>query len=638
MKFGDTLSAFASTLPPSLQAGLIDYESLKKKIKAVNDPAPGDVTAFFVALETGARRASNVFLQERRTILQRGKEERGNAKVLEENRAAVRRLREFRRLTIEGARKIVKKASKWWHLDTERTRAWLRSSVYTLPFVVMPLPDAGEAGATEWASVHALGSDSEAEVPLHAALSAAVTAHDRAGAIAALAAANEAADVPWDTSPLHVAAQQSDESSEGAVDVLSTILDAHVFPVDGADVRGRTPLAIAAAAGKAKSVSLLLAAGASVARLDETLASPLHAAAAHEGTPAAAAAVVELLLAAGADVSAVDSRGWTPLSAACSAGNQAVVRQLLAAGAAPEHVDASGLRPSHLAAKAGSFECLEVLRDAGMSLGEADQSGSRPLHYAAAAAAEQCVSLLLTHHLGTRPDEAVYLWRDGDGRTPIALAAAAGCLPVVQVLLAAAGTHDAGLSTVDADGLSPLHHAVLANSPAVLEALLAGGASPLIVEATGLVPADLAVFLGRLPLARMLRAADGTSSSGAASLATFSSSSGPGSPVPEPELFLHRPRSATPNPTPPVTPTQRPVRLRRASDDAASLAAAAARQQAPVGASNLVMSSLAEFSSLIVALDDAELSRLQGDLEAKIAAVREATRTRLRSSMPVGTP
>mmetsp|Transcript_16780 Transcript_16780/g.52444 ORF Transcript_16780/g.52444 Transcript_16780/m.52444 type:complete len:643 (-) Transcript_16780:315-2243(-) len=642
MKFGESLNSFSSSLPNSLTLGLLDYDGLKKLIKTVNEPSGSDVTAFFVSLEAGAGRASAVFLRERRLILQRLDEGSVDAAARAELRQAVQRLREFRRLTIEGARKIVKKATKRWHLDTERTRIWLRSSVYTLPFVVAPLPNVDDGmGADEWASIHVGGSESDhVDAPLHAALSAAVTAHDRAGAVAALESAREATDMPWDTSPLHVAAEQSDDSSEGAIDVLSTILEAAVFPVDAPDVRGRTPLAIAAAAGKARSVGLLLASGASVSRVDETLASPLHAAAAHEGAPDDAERVVQLLLKAGADVNAVDSRGWTPLSSACAAGNQAVVRLLLGAGAAADHVDASGLRASHLAAKAGSFECLEVLRDAGMSLGEADQSGSRPLHYAAAAAAVHCVSLLLAHHEGTRPDEAVHLWRDGLGRTPIALAAAAGSLPVVEVLLATKRTHDTGLSTVDADGLSPLHHAVLANSSAVLDALLRAGASPLIVEGTGLVPADLAVFLGRLPLARMLRAADGTAGGvdGAADLSTFTVGSGPGSPLPDAEQFLQRPRSATPNPTPPVTPSTTHVRQRRASDDAATLAAAAARRQRPTGGTNLVMSSLSEFTSLIGALDDAELTRLEVDLEAKVAAVQTARRKLLASSTPVATP
>jgi hypothetical protein len=79
---------------------------------------------------------------------------------------------------------------------------------------------------------------------------------------------------------------------------------------------------------------------------------------------------------------------------------------------------------------------------------------------------------------------------DRDGMTPLALAARAGCLPVVSALVAAGAESDA---VEPESGWTPLHHAAAQRHAAVVDYLLAHGAQQERKTRRGQTPLGLAL-------------------------------------------------------------------------------------------------------------------------------------------------
>jgi hypothetical protein len=79
---------------------------------------------------------------------------------------------------------------------------------------------------------------------------------------------------------------------------------------------------------------------------------------------------------------------------------------------------------------------------------------------------------------------------DRDGMTPLALAARAGCLPVVSALVAAGAQPDA---VEERSGWTPLHHAAAQRHAAVVDYLLAHGAHQERKTRAGQTPLGLAL-------------------------------------------------------------------------------------------------------------------------------------------------
>lgn len=95
--------------------------------------------------------------------------------------------------------------------------------------------------------------------------------------------------------------------------------------VDGADSRGRTPLALRAQHGRIEQLALLLQLGADIERADMWGNTPLHhAAGSHR------AAAVDVLIRAGADVEAGEVTGHTPLMYALGRTATNEIEQMLA--------------------------------------------------------------------------------------------------------------------------------------------------------------------------------------------------------------------------------------------------------------------------------------------------------------------
>ncbi len=127
--------------------------------------------------------------------------------------------------------------------------------------------------------------------------------------------------------------------------------------VDATDRGGETALMMAAAAGDARSVAALVAAGADLeVKRSRKLTTALHVAAA-----AGHAEVVSQLLAAGADHGSKEADVQTPLHLATLAGHEAVVSVLLQGGADAWQGDRRGKGAVQLCRRAGMAELFATL-------------------------------------------------------------------------------------------------------------------------------------------------------------------------------------------------------------------------------------------------------------------------------------
>ena len=249
--------------------------------------------------------------------------------------------------------------------------------------------------------------------------------------------------------PLHYAAA-GDGDGPQLVAAARALLDAGA-PVDAAASDGSRPLQWAVRDSGAEMVALLLARGADANAADNRGARPLHFACGGvlRGDATRALACVPLLLDAGADANAPlpDTRE-TPLHLAATYARDddglAVVAELLQRGADVSAVDGRGRTPLHAACDTPQQllpEVIELLLEHGADARAADSYGQQPLHRVAARwdAPEQCsedeqlddewpeevpdvMQVVRALHKGGADVDAL----DGEGRTPMMVAAAAG--------------------------------------------------------------------------------------------------------------------------------------------------------------------------------------------------------------------
>jgi ankyrin repeat protein len=264
-------------------------------------------------------------------------------------------------------------------------------------------------------------------------------------------------------------------------------LFSHRAPVDSPGPYGLTPFLLCVTHGCIPAARLLLERGASPVVTDPAHNSALHIAAAR-GNAAALQLSLDAVLRHQA------SRGGAA---------RAPVGRVLAPALAAANV--YGLTPLHLAAFARSPACVRLLLEAGANPHALDFDARAPIHYAAAslssrasvsgaatppplaaadvAAAVASVSLLTRHSLPDLPDEA--------GVTPLMLAAACGCTPVIAALLTAvpeSGAYNDGADELDerpffnldhrsADGFAALHAAARAGHLEAVRSLISAGAA-----------------------------------------------------------------------------------------------------------------------------------------------------------------
>lgn len=205
----------------------------------------------------------------------------------------------------------------------------------------------------------------------------------RAGPLAALAfcvaapaqVAPSAAEVSA-FDPLHAAAH------DGDLGRLRAALDGGL-PINGRDLRGRTPLHVATFARRRDAIRALAAAGADLGALEHDRYDAVTIAAVADDEQTLA-----LLLALGASAGLVTSRyDGTALIAAAHLGHDGVVRQLIEAGAPLDHVNNLHWTAAIEAVVLGDGgprhqATLRALVAAGADLALTDRDGRTPLQLA----------------------------------------------------------------------------------------------------------------------------------------------------------------------------------------------------------------------------------------------------------------
>ncbi|MFO0747125.1 MAG: ankyrin repeat domain-containing protein [Myxococcota bacterium] len=360
-------------------------------------------------------------------------------------------------------------------------------------------------------------------------------------ALIALGASLRARDVDGRT-PLHIAARLD----AGAL--VAALVAAHA-PLESGDIDGATPLVLALEVGAAGAFDALVQAGAEVGPalieprtlslalasrhpdIVARLAAGLQARAPNLAAQALAAAfrddvppIVAALLAVGAKPPL--EPGETPLHVAARYGAEEVVADLVKRGAALEALDARGQTPLRTAIVAESLAAVEALTKGGASLAPG-VDGLSALDFAL---------------LRSPPDDDIVTALAG----PADLAAWA-YLGDAQAVERALAADPQAVSRLGRDGLTPLHHAVRGNQPAIAQLLIQRGASPTMAaarhiayapEIEGWTPMHFAFAQLEEPMIQILRAA------GARSTARTRAAARPGA-WPASRAAARRPRSSS---------------------------------------------------------------------------------------------
>lgn len=333
------------------------------------------------------------------------------------------------------------------------------------------------------------------ETPLHTAVStrdvvgvARLLATDP-GARSALDALNE--------TPLMRAVRESDGRD---LRLVMALLAGGAPEIDDPGADGATPIVRAAWTGKPALVRALLAAGASVDQATDEGRGVLHAAA-RRGL----AALVPILVAkAGADaLEAEDDDGLTPLDHAALAGSWPTLKALRAAGAVvrPRTVAMAcgASRPDLAKALAAAVD--DGLADAlGLAMGGADRFDAAMMSCLFDAGAEASVDALRWALLAHRDDAAMQILLRSEpsfgaerGTPMIHAAAELGSAAVLEALLALG----ASVETTDAEGATALQRAVSSDDAAAVKLLVRHGAD-VGARFAGLTPLELAMKRGSL--------------------------------------------------------------------------------------------------------------------------------------------
>lgn len=218
---------------------------------------------------------------------------------------------------------------------------------------------------------------------------------------------------------------------------------------------GGTPLLLAAQEGHIPVVQLLLAEGANIEAVNDTIHTPLHFCAKNNHPE-----LMPVLIAAGANIEARNCNAGTPLVFAAYQGHHKCCKALLDAGADADTQDWLDNTPLMNALGVKSVKTVRVLAPKSNLTGVYNHMGQCALHFAALAGEPALLELLLAH---VPPDQIDVPTRGGrsgiDGKaqqvgyTPLHCALSKGHTALVKILL----RHGASRTALTAKGLSPLH-------------------------------------------------------------------------------------------------------------------------------------------------------------------------------------
>ncbi len=298
-------------------------------------------------------------------------------------------------------------------------------------------------------------------------------------------------------------------------EVARLLLEGGADP-DLRDSEGNSPLhrVVYSPSDTSATVRVLLANGANPDGRDQAGRTPLHLAMTWE-----VVAVVQALLEGAADPNLPDNEGDTPLHRVVDrpSDSSATVKVLLAYGANPDGRDQAGRTPLHLAMTWEVVAVVQALLEGAADPNLPDNEGDTPLHRVVDRPSDSSATVKVLLAYGANPDG-----RDQAGRTPLHLAMTWEVVAVVQALLEGAADpnlqandsdaplHRGGTNAEvarllleggadpdlrDSEGNSPLHRVVYSPSDtsATVRVLLANGANPNALNLAGETPLHLAM-------------------------------------------------------------------------------------------------------------------------------------------------
>uniref|UniRef100_A0A7S2RHD7 Uncharacterized protein n=1 Tax=Rhizochromulina marina TaxID=1034831 RepID=A0A7S2RHD7_9STRA len=297
-----------------------------------------------------------------------------------------------------------------------------------------------------------------------------------------------------------------------------------------ADENGDTPLLLAVKGNHSQAVEVLLGLGADVelaAEYPADVDTPLTAAARYGLSHMAA-----LLVARGAAIDGQGRDGRTALMAAAAHGHRSTVTMLREKGAQVDAMKKDGTSALCWAARAGRASLVLDLIQAGAKVDRADfVDRSQPIHFACQEANENTKATL--QHLLTfgadanartgilppleangKPKENPERDELEGGMTPLMVAAYAGNIVAVELLLGSIGTSTVqGVPAVDlrdVRGQTAIVYAAMSGNDKVIDVLVARGADPDLPSADGRAALHHAAFAGHLAAVKALIAGGAT--------------------------------------------------------------------------------------------------------------------------------
>jgi hypothetical protein len=213
--------------------------------------------------------------------------------------------------------------------------------------------------------------------------------------------------------------------SKGCVSVIEALLKHGADPNSkNNDEVPKSALAIAAGAGQAEIVKLLLEYGTDVNKPFGVGTTPLI-----EASRKRQLEVVRILLQNGANVNAEDKNGFTPLLSVrfSSSEDPDLIEALLDAGANPNVAITNGRTALHFASFSGQMESAELLLQHGARINAKEDDGEAPLMYAAFNGSPRLVALLLKSGADAN-------MKNDSGETALSFAVAEGHLETAKIL------------------------------------------------------------------------------------------------------------------------------------------------------------------------------------------------------------
>jgi len=292
---------------------------------------------------------------------------------------------------------------------------------------------------------------------------------------------NEAA-LPSGWTPLHGTVVDRNDPK-----LINLLLKSGAEP-NAADGLGRTPLHIAAIAGRVNIIPILVRAGADTARADQFGNTPLHYA-----VSAGKLATVQALINAESP-QLPNGDGHLPHDIATQVGRQdlaALLKSPPPAAVPPLPDDFDEL--TALAVPAGTPDALVQLRE---HWAKAIRQGTPPVHLAAQSGNREAVQRALADSPGGATQ------RDPSGLLALHVAAEGPTAEILSDLIAAGAPVN---DNENLAGWTPLHFAAAAGRPAIIQALLDKGADPALRDSLGRTPVEVAELLNHAPAATQLR-------------------------------------------------------------------------------------------------------------------------------------